>query len=112
GSNVTVKSADLYTLTNSQSQPTQCSGVAYSYVSLTGSNPLAVTLTPSTAIACPSGGAGGGGGGGGGAVVPLPTISSFSASPANILVGQSSTLSWSLINASRMSITPVVGTGI
>ncbi len=109
-SNVAIKSNNLYTLTNSQSQSTQCSGTAYSYVTLTTSSPVAVSLTPSTTIACTSS-SGGGGGGGGGAVVSLPTISSFSASPASVLAGQSSSLSWSLTGASRISITPVVGSG-
>lgn len=52
-----------------------------------------------------------GGGGGGGSFVPLPTISSFMASPADILAGQSSALFWSVTNAARIGITPVVGSG-
>jgi hypothetical protein len=109
---VTVKSTNLYTLTNSISLPTQCSGTSYSYVDFTTTTTQAVTLTPSATVACTSGGGrGGGGGGGGGSLVVLPTISSFSASPADILAGQSSALSWSVTNASRITITPAVGTG-
>jgi hypothetical protein len=108
-SNVTIKSTDLFTLTNSQSLPTLCSGTSYSYVNFTSTSTQAVTLTPSATVACTGGG--GGGGGGGGSVVVLPTISSFSASPASILFGQSSALFWNLTGASRISITPAVSTG-
>lgn len=55
------------------------------------------------------------GGGGSGDVVSTPpnsapTISAFSASPANITVGGSTTLSWSVSNASTLSINNGVGT--
>ncbi len=40
----------------------------------------------------------------------LPTISSFSANPAIINSGQSSTLSWSVTGATSLSITPGIGT--
>jgi hypothetical protein len=36
----------------------------------------------------------------------LPTISSFSASPSQIVVGSSTTLSWNVANASSITITP------
>src|ERR1035437_9954860 len=53
GSNVTVKSNNLYTLTNSQSLPTQCSASpAYSYVTFTATGPTTITITPTTAVAC------------------------------------------------------------
>src|ERR1017187_5447984 len=43
-SNVTVKSANLYTLTNSLSLPTQCSGTSYSYVDFTSTSTQAVIV--------------------------------------------------------------------
>jgi hypothetical protein len=64
GSTVTVKSADLYTLTNSPSTPTLCSGTAYSYVSFTAATSTTVTMTPNTTPACNTGGGGAGGGDG------------------------------------------------
>jgi fibronectin type 3 domain-containing protein len=62
------------------------------------------TATATTQSPAPSAG----GGGGGGIVITPPTIILFSASPAGILAGQSSTLSWSLTGASSVSITPNV----
>ena len=54
------------------------------------------------------------GGGGGGTPTPPPpsppVISSFTASPTSITVGQSSTLSWSVSGATGLSIAPAVGT--
>ncbi len=43
------------------------------------------------------------------ATVELPTIDSFSASPASVLEGKSSTLSWSVKNANAIVITPGIG---
>ena len=43
-------------------------------------------------------------------VAELPTIDSFSASPASVLEGKSSTLSWSIKNANAITITPGIGT--
>ncbi|HSX30598.1 MAG TPA: Ig-like domain-containing protein [Candidatus Saccharimonadales bacterium] len=40
------------------------------------------------------------------AVVPLPKITAFTASPASVVVGNSSTLSWSTTNAVSCSVTP------
>lgn len=42
--------------------------------------------------------------------VPLPTISSFSVTPASIISGQTVTLRWKVLNASRIVIEPSVGT--
>ena len=105
-STVTVKSSNLFRLTNSLGRSTQCSGVDYSYLNLTAESPTTVTVTPSTTVACTSGG-GGGGGGGGGAVYP-PSINSFLASPSSVLSGQASALSWSVSGASSVRITPAV----
>jgi hypothetical protein len=41
--------------------------------------------------------------------VELPSIDSFSASPASVLEGKSSTLSWSVKNANAITITPGIG---
>src|ERR1035438_8321031 len=49
-SNVTVKSANLYTLTNSLSLPTQCSGTSYSYVDFTSTSTQAVIDRKSTRL--------------------------------------------------------------
>ena len=190
GSNVTVKSNNLYTLTNSQSKTTQCSpSPAYSYATFSATGPGTVTITPTLTVACsntapvigaftaspasitsgqgsvlswslsgadtvsidngigPESNASSSsatvspsqttsytltainyigtttaqttvtvtappsGGGGGGGVISAPSIRFFSASPASMLSGQSSTLSWSLTGASTISITPAVGTG-
>jgi hypothetical protein len=43
-------------------------------------------------------------------VVPAPVISSLSASPSSIAIGTSSTLSWTVSNASSLSIDQGVGT--
>lgn len=43
------------------------------------------------------------------ATVELPAIESFSASPASVLEGKSSTLSWSVNNANAVTITPNIG---
>jgi len=43
-------------------------------------------------------------------VAELPTIDSFSAAPASVLAGKSSTLSWSVKNANAVTITPGIGT--
>lgn len=52
GSNVTVKSSNFYTLTNSLGSQTQCAG-GYSYVTFPGgSGPSNVTVTPSLVVAC------------------------------------------------------------
>ncbi|MBX3737841.1 MAG: hypothetical protein KF715_14190 [Candidatus Didemnitutus sp.] len=40
---------------------------------------------------------------------PKPTISSFSAAPATIAAGQSTTLNWSVSNADSLSISPNIG---
>src|ERR1035437_3919589 len=191
GSNVTVKSNNLYTLTNSQSKTTQCSpSPAYSYATFSATGPGTVTVTPTLTVACSNtapvvgaftaspasitagqtsalswsiagavtvsidNGVGsqsslssgttnvspaqtttdtltaantngtstaqttvavtapsGGGGGGGGSVITPPTIGSFRVSPASILAGQSSIMSWSLTGASKVNITPSVSTG-
>ena len=103
-SSVTVKSSNLYTLTNSQNQTTQCSGTNYSYVSFAVASSTAITLTPSTTIACPP--SNGGGGGGGGSIIVPPVITSFAASPATIQLGQASTLSWAVSGASTLRLTP------
>jgi len=42
-------------------------------------------------------------------IAELPTIDSFSASPASVLEGKSSTLSWSVKNANAITITPGIG---
>lgn len=68
------------------------------------------TTTAQTTVTVTSSSGGGGGGGGGGSTINPPAISSFSASPTSISAGQSSTLSWSLTGASRVSISPDVGT--
>jgi chitodextrinase len=44
------------------------------------------------------------------ATAPVPTISSFVATPSSIIAGQSTTLSWSTANATSLSISPGVGT--
>jgi len=51
-------------------------------------------------------GTSGGGGGGGG----LPIIASFTANPGTINLGQSSTLAWTVQNATTVSISPTLGT--
>ncbi len=48
--------------------------------------------------------------GGGGNVVAPPTISSFKATPATVAKGSNSTLSWSVANATSLSIDQGVGT--
>ncbi len=54
---------------------------------------------------------GGGGGGGGGSSAPVgAVISSFTASPSTIVLGQSAILSWSVANSSSLSIDQGVGT--
>lgn len=93
-STVTIKSNNLYTLTNSQSLPTLC-GTGYSFITLTSATPAAVTITPSTTIACPGGTA--------------PFIPSFSATPTAITAGQSSTLSWTTTGATTVSIDQSIG---
>lgn len=45
----------------------------------------------------------------GGVSNPPPTINNFNATPSNIMPGQSSTLAWSVSNASSISIEPAVG---
>src|ERR1017187_9448201 len=78
-SSVTVKSNTLYTLTNSQSDPTRCSASpAYSYVTFSVVGPTTVTVTPSATVASSG---------------TAPVISAFSASPGAITAGQNSTLS-------------------
>ena len=44
------------------------------------------------------------------AAQPVPTISNFVVTPASIIAGQSTTLSWSTSNATSLSISPSVGT--
>ncbi|MBI4912161.1 MAG: hypothetical protein HY823_05445 [Acidobacteria bacterium] len=51
----------------------------------------------------------GGGGGGGTPPSPAPSISSFTASPATITAGGSSTLAWAVSGANSLSIDPGVG---
>ena len=52
GSNVTVKSSNFYTLSNTLSQTTQCNN-GYSYVTFTGgATPSNVVITPSSTVAC------------------------------------------------------------
>jgi hypothetical protein len=52
GSNVTVKSNNFYTLSNTLSQTTQCNN-GYSYVTFTGGSiPSNVVITPSSTVAC------------------------------------------------------------
>jgi hypothetical protein len=43
-------------------------------------------------------------------ITPAPVIQSFTGSPSSITVGDSSTLSWSVTNATSVSISPGVGT--
>ena len=94
-SNVTVKSNNLYTLTNSQNAPTQCSASpAYSYLSLTVATSTTITITPTTTVACSG---------------TAPVIATFGASPTSITSGQSSTLSWSQSGASTVSLDNGVG---
>ncbi len=94
-SNVTVKSNNLYTLTNSQNSATQCSASpAYSYLALTVASPTTITITPSTTVACSG---------------TAPVIATFAASPTSITSGQSSTLSWSPSGATTVSIDNGVG---
>ncbi len=94
-SSVTVKSNSLYTLTNSQSLSTKCSASpAYSYVTFAATGPAAVTVTPTTTVACSN---------------TAPVISAFSASPAAITSGQSSVLSWSVAGADTVSIDKGLG---
>ena len=89
-SNVTVKSNNLYTLTNSQSQSTLCNASpAYSYVTFTATGPSAITLTPTTAVACSN---------------TAPVIASFNAVPASVTPGGASILSWSISGADTASI--------
>lgn len=52
----------------------------------------------------------GGGGSGPGGTSALPVISSFSATPARITNGQSTTLRWSVTNATSLSLSPGIGT--
>src|ERR1035437_1440814 len=70
GLNVTVKSNNLYTLTNSQSKTTRCSASpAYSYATFSATSPGTVTITPLLTVACSN---------------TAPVIATFSASPAAI----------------------------
>jgi hypothetical protein len=93
-SSVTVKSNDFYTLANSQSQTTQCSAT-YSYATFSVSSPTTVTITPSKTVACTA--------------TASPAISSFAASPASVISGQNSSLSWVIAGASYVSIDNDVG---
>lgn len=52
---------------------------------------------------------GGGGGDGGGSPASPPVIAAFSASPADVLVGGTTTLTWSVSGASSVSISPGIG---
>jgi hypothetical protein len=89
-STVTVKSNTLYTLTNSQNNPTECSASpAYSYVTFTATGPASVSVTPSATVACSG---------------TAPVISTFSAAPAAITAGQTSTLAWSIDRADSVSL--------
>src|ERR1035437_3562909 len=82
GSNVIVKSNNLYTLTNSQSKTTQCSpSPAYSYATFSATGPGTVTVTPTLTVACSN---------------TAPVVGAFTASPASITAGQTSALSWSI----------------
>jgi hypothetical protein len=95
GNSLTVKSNNLYTLTNSQGLPTLCSASpAFSYVTFTATSTVAVTVTPTTTIACTN---------------TAPVISSFTASPSAITSGQSSALSWSISGADTVSINNGIG---
>ena len=95
GSNVTVKSNNLYTLTNSQSKTTQCSpSPAYSYATFSATGPGTVTITPTLTVACSN---------------TAPVIGAFTASPASIASGQTSVLSWSLSGADTVSIDNGIG---
>jgi hypothetical protein len=95
GSNVTVKSNNLYTLTNSQSKTTQCSpSPAYSYATFSATGPGTVTVTPTLTVACSN---------------TAPVVGAFTASPASITSGQSSVLSWSLSGADTVSIDNGIG---
>src|ERR1019366_3977144 len=95
GSNVTVKSNNLYTLTNSQSKTTQCSpSPAYSYATFSATGPGTVTITPTLTVACSN---------------TAPVIGAFTASPASITSGQGSVLSWSLSGADTVSIDNGIG---
>lgn len=51
----------------------------------------------------------GGSSGSGGSPPPAPTISSFTAAPAAVAAGGSSTLSWSVSNATSLSLDPGIG---
>jgi hypothetical protein len=95
GSNVTVKSNNLYTLTNSQGKTTQCSpSPAYSYATFSATGPGTVTITPTLTVACSG---------------TAPVIAAFSAAPTSITLGQSSVLSWSLSGADTVSIDNGIG---
>ena len=95
GSNVTVKSNNLYTLTNSQSKTTQCSSSpAYSYATFSATGPGTITITPTLTVACSN---------------TAPVIGAFTASPASITSGQGSVLSWSLSGADTVSIDNGIG---
>ena len=95
GSNVTVKSNNLYTLTNSQSKTTQCSSSpAYSYATFSATGPGTITITPTLTVACSN---------------TAPVIGAFTASPASITSGQGSVLSWSLSGADTVSIDNRIG---
>ena len=94
-SNVIVKSNDLYTLTNTQSQPTQCSASpAYSYATFSATGPQTVTITPTFTVACSN---------------TAPVIGAFTASPVSLTAGQGSVLSWSLSGADMVSIDSGIG---
>src|ERR1035441_6025622 len=95
GSNVTVKSNNLYTLTNSQSKTTQCSSSpAYSYATFSATGSGTITITPTLTVACSN---------------TAPVIGAFTASPASITSGQGSVLSWSLSGADTVSIDNGIG---
>jgi uncharacterized protein (TIGR03437 family) len=70
-------------------------GSTTTYVLTASSSAGSVTASTTTTVAAPT---------------PAPTISSFSASPSTITAGQSSTLSWSVSNATSISIDNGIGT--
>ncbi len=84
-----------------------CNTSLLASLAITATSEETITVTP-TSGQCSTGSGGGGGGGGGGAST-APVITSFTASPASITAGQSSTLSWNVANATSLSVNQGVG---
>jgi hypothetical protein len=91
-------SATTSSVSVSPAQTTTYTLTAVNYIGTTTAQTTVTVTAPASYI----------GGGGGGGTVSLPTIDTFSASPAIIQAGQSSLLSWNVTGAATVTISPSI----